>query len=31
MSGKGAVTAEKEFAMFISNKDINDVIKIIKH
>ena len=31
MSGKGAVTAGNGFAMFISNKDINDVIKIINH
>ena len=30
ISGKGVVTSGKEFALFISNDDINDVIKIIK-
>ena len=29
-SGKGAVRAGKWFALFISNEDINDIIKIIK-
>ena len=30
MLGKGAVRAEKGFTLFISNEDMNDVIKIIK-
>ena len=30
MRGKGAVRAGKRFTLFISNKDMNDVIKIIK-
>ena len=30
ISGKGAVRAGKEFILFISNEDINDVIDIIK-
>ena len=29
ISGKGAVRAEKGFTLFISNKDMNDIIKII--
>ena len=29
-SGKGAVSAGKGFTVFISNKDMNDAIKIIK-
>ena len=29
-SGKGAVRAGKRFTLFISNEDINDIIKIIK-
>ena len=28
--GKGAVRAGKRFSLFISNKDMNDIIKIIK-
>ena len=31
MRGKGAVWAGKRFTLFISNEDINDIIKIIKH
>ena len=30
ISGKGAVRAGKIFTLFISNKDMNDIIKIIK-
>ena len=30
ISGKGAVRAGKGFTLFISNEDMNDVIKIIK-
>ena len=30
LSRKGAVTVEKEFASFISNEDMNGIIKIIK-
>ena len=30
ISGKGAVRAEKGFTLFISNEDMNDIIKIIK-
>ena len=30
MRGKGAVRAGKRFTLFISNKDMNDVIKILK-
>ena len=30
VSGKGAVRVGKGFTLFISNKDINDIIKIIK-
>ena len=30
ISGKGAVRAVKLFTLFISNKDMNDIIKIIK-
>ena len=30
ISGKGAVRALKRFTLFISNEDMNDVIKIIK-
>ena len=30
ISGKGAVRAGKGFTLFISNEDINDIIKIIK-
>ena len=30
ISGKGAVRAVKWFTLFISNKDMNDIIKIIK-
>ena len=30
ISGKGAVRAGKEFTLFISNEDMNDIIKIIK-
>ena len=30
ISGKGAVRAGKEFTLFISNEDTNDIIKIIK-
>ena len=30
ISGKGAVRAGKEFTLFISNEDINDITKIIK-
>ena len=30
MSGKGAVRAGKGFTLFISNEDMNDLIKIIK-
>ena len=30
ISGKGAVSVGKGFTLFISNKDINDIIKIIK-
>ena len=29
-SGKGAVRAGKRFILFISNEDMNDIIKIIK-
>ena len=28
--GKGAVTAGKRFTCFISNEDMNDIVKIIK-
>ena len=31
MRGKAAVWAGKRFTLFISNEDINDIIKIIKH
>ena len=30
ISGKGAVRAGKRFTLFISNEDMNDIIKIIK-
>ena len=30
ISGKGAVRAGKRFILFISNGDMNDIIKIIK-
>ena len=30
ISGKGAVRIGKEFTLFFSNEDINDIIKIIK-
>ena len=30
MGGKGAVRARKGFTLFISNEDMNDIIKIIK-
>ena len=30
ISGKGAVSVGKGFTLFISNKNINDIIKIIK-
>ena len=30
ISGKGVVRSEKVFTLFISNEDINDIIKIIK-
>ena len=30
ISGKGAITVGKWFALFISNEDTNDTIKIIK-
>ena len=30
ISGKGAVKVEKKFTLFISNKDMNDIIKITK-
>ena len=30
ISGKGAVAAGKGFTLFISNKDMNDIIKIVK-
>ena len=30
ISGKGAVRAGKAFTSFISNEDMNDIIKIIK-
>ena len=30
ISGKGSVRARKRFTLFISNEDINDIIKIIK-
>ena len=30
MRGKGAVRGGKRFTIFISNKDMNDVIKILK-
>ena len=30
ISRKGAVRAEKGFPLFISNEDMNDIIKIIK-
>ena len=30
ISGKGAVRAGKGFTLFISNEDMNDIIKIIK-
>ena len=30
ISGKGAVRAGKGFALFMSNEDLNDIIKIIK-
>ena len=30
ISGKGAVRARKGFTLFISNEDINDIIKMIK-
>ena len=30
MNGKGAATAGKEFTLFISYEDMNDIIKIIK-
>ena len=30
ISGRGAVRAGKEFTLFISNEDMNDIIKIIK-
>ena len=30
ISGKGAVRTGKAFALFISNEDMNDIIKIIK-
>ena len=30
ISGKGAVRAEKGFTLFISNEDMDDIIKIIK-
>ena len=30
MSGKGTVRAGKRFTLFISNEDMNDIIKIIK-
>ena len=31
ISGKGAVRAGKGFTLFISNEDMNDIIKIIKY
>ena len=30
INGKGAARAAKGFTLFISNKDMNDIIKIIK-
>ena len=30
VSGKGAVRAGKGFTLFVSNEDMNDIIKIIK-
>ena len=30
ISGKGAVRAGKGFTLFVSNEDMNDIIKIIK-
>ena len=30
ISGKGAVIAGKRFTLFISNEDMNDIVKIIK-
>ena len=30
ISGRGAVRAEKGFTLFISNEDMNDIIKIIE-
>ena len=30
MSGKGTVRAGKEFTLFISNEDVDDVIRIVK-
>ena len=30
IAGKGAVRTWKEFALFISNEDMNDIIKVIK-
>ena len=30
LSGKGAVRAGKGFTLFISNQDMNDILKIIK-
>ena len=30
MSGKGIVRAAKEFTLFISNEDVDDVIRIVK-
>ena len=30
MSGKGIVRAGKEFTLFISNEDVDDVIRIVK-
>ena len=30
IKGKGAVRVEKGFTLFISNEDMNDIVKIIK-
>ena len=30
ISGKGAMSAGKGFTLFISNEDMNDIIKIVK-
>ena len=30
ISGKGVVRAEKGFTLFISNKDMNDIIKFVE-